>query len=102
MLLVTIKNMEEAYVSVVILMLASLSLTLTCQDDGSLVTDVQEAANILAKARVRLDSSDTKLAAEVFLAEGIVSSVMGITGQFHSACLSCLFHEIFADYFMLL
>ncbi|KAF5319154.1 hypothetical protein D9619_008789 [Psilocybe cf. subviscida] len=50
--------------------------------DGSLVADVKEAADILSKARERLDKSDVKLTAEVFLAEGIAYySAMGIIAQ---------------------
>ncbi|KAF5319427.1 hypothetical protein D9619_008793 [Psilocybe cf. subviscida] len=49
--------------------------------DGSLVADVQEAVDILSKARERLDKSDFKLTAEVLLAEGITYSVMGIIAQ---------------------
>lgn len=52
------------------------------------MADVQEAADILAKARLRLDTSDSKLTAEVFLAEGIVYSVMGIVGQLHYTIVS--------------
>ncbi|KAF5319315.1 hypothetical protein D9619_008800 [Psilocybe cf. subviscida] len=57
--------------------------------DGSFVADAQEAADILSRARERLDKCDVKLTAEVFLAEEIAYSAPWVS-------------SIFADHLMLL
>ncbi|KAF8173314.1 hypothetical protein BJ912DRAFT_1024889 [Pholiota molesta] len=45
------------------------------------IEDVQEAARVLEKARLRLDESDVRLVADVLLAEGVVWGLLGVISQ---------------------
>ncbi|KAF9478780.1 TPR-like protein [Pholiota conissans] len=51
------------------------------EDDEAQIDDVREAARVLEKARQRLDESDTRLLAEVLLAEGVIWGLLGVISQ---------------------